>query len=265
MENEKRLEGAREFCLQRADTYRLFASVFDKEIKAETAVSIEKLGSLTGADAASKGERMVADGFAGMAKELARFDVDTETELAVDYARVFLNAGKAEGQAAIPYESVYTSEEHLLMQDARDDVRRLYRAAGVMPERQMGEIPDDYVVFELEFMALLNERVVEALKQANRSEARALAIEAYDFLQNHLKNWSTEFTQDIFECAQTKFYQYLAKAYRGFISCERQDTRALVDYLTEEGDEALEDVAADDVQPAAVAAPDDARPVAAEA
>ena len=41
----------------------------------------------------------------------------TRQELAVDYARVFLGAGSYDRILAPPYESVFTSEERILMQD----------------------------------------------------------------------------------------------------------------------------------------------------
>jgi TorA maturation chaperone TorD len=235
------LREAGELCAERAGTYRLFASIFDKEITPTTAKEIVRLGSAVSAeDAATAGERMVASGFAGMADALTDFTSDLETDLAVDYARVFLNAGKTEGQAAIPFESYYTSEEHLLMQDSRDDVRKWYREQDVMPprgEEMGGEIPDDFIVFELSFMETLNNRIAEAIAAGDRARARELAIKARDFRILHLANWSDAFTKDMVETSQQKFYRYFAKAYRGFLSCERQDCADLIEFLTEDGDD----------------------------
>lgn len=119
------------------------------------------------------------------------------------------------------------------MQDSRDQVRQLYREAGVMGRRVEGggENPDDYIVFELSFMAVLNDRVAEALQKGDLATARDLAAEARDFRTDHLANWSDEFTKDMVETAKTGFYRYLAKAYRGFLLCEAEDTQALVDAL----------------------------------
>ena len=63
-----------------------------------------------------------------MKEYLRHRDSGTRQELAVDYARVFLCAGMYEQLMAPPYESVYTSEEHLLMQDARDSAVAFYLA-----------------------------------------------------------------------------------------------------------------------------------------
>ena len=46
------------------------------------------------------------------------------------FDRVFFGMGPRPAQKAFPYESVYTSEGGLMMQDAYSEVLRLYRAAG---------------------------------------------------------------------------------------------------------------------------------------
>ena len=43
----------------------------------------------------------------------------------------FLGAGIAEGLVAFPFESVYTSKDRLVMQDAYEQVLRIYRSNGV--------------------------------------------------------------------------------------------------------------------------------------
>jgi len=52
-------------------------------------------------------------------------------DLAVDYARIFLGVGIAEGSAAYPYESVYTSKKRIIMQDTLDQVKAMYVAKGI--------------------------------------------------------------------------------------------------------------------------------------
>ena len=65
--------------------------------------------------------------------EAARYSSDAaisktgRQELAVDFAGSILAAGSYEERRATPYESVFTSETGLLMQEARDDVYRFVR------------------------------------------------------------------------------------------------------------------------------------------
>lgn len=230
------IDEVREFCEQRAQTYRLFSSLIDCEVSSDTASLMSRMGGEIGAltASASEGERMIADGFSAMARSVNTFDRDVENDLACDFARIFLAAGTYEGQAAVPYESIYTSDDKLLMQDARDQVRTLFRAADVMPDVGEGMVPEDYLVFELEFMALLNERTVEAYAMADRGKAADLAGEAYDFFLHHIGNWVKDLLKDVDEVAQLPFYRGLACALRGFIMCEEEDTCTLVKVLSSE-------------------------------
>lgn len=57
-------------------------------------------------------------GYAALTRWKTAPGSDPLTELAVDYARVFLGAGVAGKDAAYPYESVYTSPQGLVMQQA---------------------------------------------------------------------------------------------------------------------------------------------------
>ena len=49
------------------------------------------------------------------------------TELAIDYVRTFIGHGVNGYSAAYPYESVYTSERRLMMQEARAEVLKTLR------------------------------------------------------------------------------------------------------------------------------------------
>ena len=92
----------------------------------------------------------------GFVARLLRTEVDDEAlgrrgDLAVDFLHTFIGVTQDREQVAFPYESVYTSPEHLLMQDARDEVLAAYRAAKVVLVDEACE-PEDHLAFELEFM-----------------------------------------------------------------------------------------------------------------
>ncbi|MBQ3548719.1 MAG: molecular chaperone TorD family protein [Oscillospiraceae bacterium] len=128
-------------------------------------------------------------------------------DLAVDYARIFLSAGVAQGKAAFPYESVYTSRKHLVMQDSRMDVVALYAARGVTPSKDNYHVPEDHLGYLCEYMALLIDDGAEAEQKA--------------FLKSHLLNWVSAFTVDMGKYAATDFYRGLAKLSRGFLQMEQ--------------------------------------------
>ena len=89
--------------------YEFLASMYKLEL------TDEQIGTLTKQDLPTDAE-YVGAGYATVKEYLRHRDSGTRQELAVDYARVFLCAGMYEQLMAPPYESVYTSEEHLLMQ-----------------------------------------------------------------------------------------------------------------------------------------------------
>ncbi len=132
-------------------------------------------------------------------------------DLAVDYARIFLSAGVAQGKAAFPYESVYTSRKHLVMQDSRMDVVELYAKKGVTPAKDNYHVPEDHLGYLCEYMAILIDEGAEDEQKV--------------FLKNHLSNWVSAFTVDMGKYASTDFYRGLAKLTRGFLLLEQEVLR----------------------------------------
>ena len=138
-------------------------------------------------------------------------------ELAVDYARIFLSAGVAQGKAAFPFESVYTSRQHLMMQESRNDVIALYADKGLTPGKDMYRVPEDHLGLLLEYMALL---CAKAIQEEDGIQDASFA-EQKEFLEQHLANWVPAFTADVMAYASTDFYRGLGKLTKGFLSLER--------------------------------------------
>lgn len=176
------------------------------------------------------GDDELAAGYRQLEACLRRPGPDPVTDLAVDYAKVFLRAGIAkDGSAAFPYESVYTSPEHLIMQDARDQVVAAYRARGCDKAEDL-HVPEDHIALELEFMAHLCGEARRAYTEQDRPAASACLEDQRDFLVNHLLNWAPAFCADVQRCADTDFYKAVAKITSGYLRLER----AIVDDLVAE-------------------------------
>lgn len=120
----------------------------------------------TGNEKIDAGNRLIATYLSGVWE-------NTLTELAVDYVRVFVGHSTDIGTAAFPYESVYTSEKHLLMQEARDEVLAIYRSTGLDKEEDWKE-GEDHIALELEFQRIMALRCAEALKAGNLRAALPL-------------------------------------------------------------------------------------------
>lgn len=192
----------------RASIYRLFSGLLMQEPSAEFLAQAAKLAP------AIQGE--LGEYFAtlnGCDIEGARGDA------ASDFAALLLNMSP---NPVIAYESVYTSEEGLLMQDARDDVRAQYRACGFALDEGIS-LPEDHVSFELEFMALLCEREAsceDALDAQGLGGARAIEQR---FLGEHLLVWVPDFCRNLHERTRCGLYRGLASSLSQFLSLEREE------------------------------------------
>lgn len=190
---------------QRSDFYRLLSSIFYKEVSEEF---IERLAGLdlAGQDGGAEFDAAARD----LARYVARRGPDARTDLAVDYAHLFLAAGVYEGDAACPYESIYTSERRLMMQEARDEVVKVYRANGVDVNGSLN-VPEDHLSFELEFMAIMSDRAAQIARRENvlPSDLAELAVNLgvqREFARTHLLNWLPMLAGQIKKLADQEFY-----------------------------------------------------------
>jgi anaerobic sulfite reductase subunit A len=167
------------------------------------------------------GEDELVDGYRMLENYLRRPGFNPVTDLAVDYAKVFLGAGVAKDcDAAYPYESVYTSPERLVMQDARDHVLATYRQKGLEKDAAL-DFPEDHIALELEFMACLCRETQNALTARDWPAVSTGLKEQKDFLAKHLLNWVPAFCDDIVEFASTDFYKAVARITSGYLAMEQ--------------------------------------------
>jgi TorA maturation chaperone TorD len=138
-------------------------------------------------------------------------------QLAVEYARLFLNAG--DPPHVFPYESVYTSAYGLLMQEARDQVLKAYRMEGLDRDADFKE-PEDHIAIELEFMAHLCRNAAEALEGGDIGKAHACIAKQRDFLETHLLKWIPRFCDELEPITRSDFYRAVAQITRHLLAVE---------------------------------------------
>ena len=156
----------------------------------------------------------LAQGYALLTRYLDHCGENALEELAVDYASVFLAAGSADGSAAIPCESVYTSPKRIFMQEAWEDVSRRYAEKGLGRDGAADDLHEDHLALELEFMVWLVEN--------------ATVEEQADFLNTHLLNWVSGFAADIEKYAGTDFYRAVGRITAIFLTLEGEYLSALL-------------------------------------
>lgn len=210
---------------QRADTYGLLSRLYRVEVDQEL------LDELCGMRfPASTGNADVDQGYRLMATYLSNLWENSVTDLAVDYVRCFIGHGVDAYSAAYPFESVYTSEKRLLMQEARDEVLAIYRSAGLDKQSTWKE-GEDHIAVELEFMQIIAQRTADALLRGDDDEAFNLLLTQRNFAEDHLLSWVPMMTADLKRFAKTDFYRGLAFLTEGFLATDRE---FLEDITTEE-------------------------------
>ncbi|MFD1670804.1 anaerobic sulfite reductase subunit AsrA [Agrilactobacillus yilanensis] len=182
--------------------YQLLARLYEKELSPKF---IQQLAHLT-YPTAEQNPQMQA-GYQQLKAYFAQQPLaEMADDLASDYAKTFLGAGETKGNAAFPYESVYTSDEKLVLQAAWENVTKIYRANGLVMATEMADIKEDHIAMELKFMAHLCDVAEPDLAQQTT------------FLNEHLLNWTPQFLEDVQTYSRTNFYQGVALLTAGFLA-----------------------------------------------
>lgn len=196
---------------ERALAYRFLSRAY------RTAPDAAFVAALRAASADRPADDPLAPFFAELASADASDDEALRIDLAADYNRLFLGMGP---HPVPPYESVYTSPEHLLMQDARDEVLAAYRAQGLDAPDDFN-LPEDHLALECAFAAELAARTAAACERGDREAADELVASQRAFVEEHLAAWVPAFCDDAEERARTSFYRGLAALTREQVEADR--------------------------------------------
>lgn len=199
-------------------TYRFLSQMLFRELNAEA------IEALCGQDwPRDTGNERLDRGYAQVRRFFSFASTDPRTQLAVEYARVFLAAGvfSQDTATAVPYESVFTSEGHLMMQESRDDVVRRYAADGFAVNPELHE-PEDHLSFELEYLAHMSERALAALDRGDFAALRANLERQRAFIDVHLLNWVGDLRDVAAGYAKTTFYTGMLLVAQGALEQSRE-------------------------------------------
>ncbi len=205
----------------RANVYKVLSRSFREEMDAEFASEFAKRFVFESDDAqlAQKADAMKAS--------LQGIDDDAIEMLAVDFDRVFFGMGPITARHAFPYESVYTSEKGIMMQEAYSQVVRAYREQKLAKDEAFTE-PEDHIAVELAFMATLAERSATFLREGHEEAAEQTVMQQLSFAKEHLLNWVDIFCVDLAAAADGSFYEHLATFTAAFV---KEDAAVLEDIL----------------------------------
>ena len=184
----------------RIGMYRLLSRLYQAEVDETLLTSLKTL-------VLPEENEDMKRGAADLREYLASAGANAIEELAVDYAATFLAAGSAEGAAAPPCESVYTSPKRIFMQEAWEQVSQLYAEKGLGKDDALSDLMEDHLALELAFMAWLVDN--------------GAVREQKTFLENHLLNWLPDFAVDVEQYGRTPFYKAVTKIALGFLRLEQ--------------------------------------------
>lgn len=206
----------RELLNGRRNLYRLLSRLYIVEVDDALWQSLQAMSYPEDAE-----EPRMAEGWKRLAQYVKSGHGENPVEeLAVDYARIFLSAGVSSG-AAYPIESVYTSPEHLVMQDAWEEVCRVYREAG-FAKRPEVDVHEDQLGLELDFMAVMTGRAMEALDKNDREALLRNLKTQKSFLEAHPLRWVEHFAKDVENCPGTDFYKAVSLVTVGFLEMDAE-------------------------------------------
>ncbi len=195
--------------------YELFQTLFGNEpteqlLEAvDCAVFEEAFSLVLGSDAEALDGNRLVKGIEGFRGQLSAMEAD--------YTAAFVGPHEL---PAPPWESVYTSGNRLLFQVSTLEIREAYRAQGLLPE-QYPRVADDHIALELDFLARLAKRALEAYVQQD-AEVFAEAIEASrSFVYEHLGVWVDAFAGDLSAWNKESFYAGAACTLAAFVHADK--------------------------------------------
>lgn len=215
----------------RIATYAMLARLFREEIDEAYLAKLKQMRCPV-----NTGNADVDVGYKLMHSYLSHVWERSLEDLSRDYLRVFIGSNTTGHAAAYPNESVHTSPDRLVMQDARDEVRAIYRAAG-LESSDLWKSGEDHIACELEYMQVMSKRASDASKKGDTSAAASTLMAQYRFLEDHLLAWTPFLVDEMLKFAQTDLYRALAHLTRGFLE---EDRAFLAEVLAEELEVAAE-------------------------
>jgi TorA maturation chaperone TorD len=211
----------KEILSSRSASYAFLSRAYRQEPTAEMLETLIATAASREDSEASEGDRVLNTYLRGLNIADRK---KVESDLAAEFAALFLNASR---QPVYPFESVYTSEEGLLMQRARDEVLKEYRRAGLERTQEFRE-PEDHIALELEFMSNLCTKTLESLQAQNKTAARESLEWQKRFFDEHLIVWIRRFCKDLGRLARSDFYRGIALLTAELLETERETIPVLL-------------------------------------
>jgi putative dimethyl sulfoxide reductase chaperone len=218
------LEDVRKICSQRASFYRFLARGFKIEVDVAFLYitralqpKVAYLASFQSKGEFAEGSRLLDE----LSHEIKAIKTNQErdsllTDLAVEFARMFLAVGK---KPVFLTESANRTVEHVNYGSYFWKVKDAYQSLGFEKAKDFTE-PEDHISVEFDFMAQLCGWTETSLEKNDfEYAARYLKLQK-EFLDEHLAQWAFGVCDGIRGATQSTFYLALAYLTKGFLTME---------------------------------------------
>ncbi len=143
-------------------------------------------------------------------------------ELSADFAQAFLGNTKT---SAPPYESVFTSTDGHLMQEAYVQMTKILEQYNINVSEKYCE-PADHIAIQLDFMGNL---VLKTLESNSDAEIHAAFAAQHSFIEQHLLNWLPALALKVKECDSFGFYATVIELTLAFCQLDSDWLKAELD------------------------------------
>ena len=167
-------------------------------------------------------------GINDVTRYLRKRNTGTRQELACDFTSSFGGTKTYNGLSAVPYESVFTSEDGLLCQGAYQEVFATYKRESLR-RREGLDFPEDHLSFMCQFMAVMSRRACERLSVEDYAGALDDVEISLDFLNDHILSWYDAFAERAALLIKTRFYRGVLKIGKGFFAFDRETLEGLAE------------------------------------
>jgi len=114
----------------------------------------------------------------------------------------------------------------MLFQRSTLEVRNFYRSQGFIPA-EYPHVADDHLAIELDFMAQLALRMLEAAQANDEEVYKNSLVASREFLDEHLLKWVPQYVVDLQE-EQAVFYPLVVRALQLFLQKDAGLLRAIL-------------------------------------
>ena len=220
----------------RGDIYAFLSRGFKKEVDEEYLKDIEEIIPAFEMLSKDSEDEVLNNGVQRLKEFAVTMQDRTEAleELNRRYTTLFLGVGyKDTVEHVNPFESVYLSPEHLVMQEQRDEVVEFYARFGMGVSDDFKE-PEDHICAELSFISGMCRLVLDDFSKGDMKEAAEKLKAQREFMYGHLLRWVHLLCKDLREAAKDGFYNSLADITMGFVRLDIKFLEGMIETLEEQ-------------------------------